>query len=84
MKTNWKKEDYELNEILPPRSMFLNYIRGNQDKGEIELVNGFSKVLGINPNGDFKIEMSDACYHYYSLLSLRQLIKRGRASYTSL
>ena len=64
MEAHWKKEDYELNEIIPPRAMFLNYIRGNQDKSELELVNSFSQVLGINPNGDFKIEMTDACYHF--------------------
>ena len=64
MKAHWKKEDYQLNEIIPPRAMFINYIRGNQDKSEMELVNGFSQVLGINPNGDFKIEMTDACYHF--------------------
>ena len=61
---NWKIEDFNNNEELPPRAIFLNYIRGNQDKSETELIAGLASVLGVKPNGAFKIEMTDACYHF--------------------
>ena len=62
---HWTLEKYERTDEIPPRGMFLNYIRDHRDKGIPELIKGFADTLGIEvPNGEFRGEMSDAHYHF--------------------